>query len=295
MPLLAIVKEIKHLSRCRYLSVHDLNKRAESIGVFFHQSSQGRKNLQFYKRTRYVSPLQTNLNRSNMALGSALSRGLSFRKNKEQDSKPTRAYFQSAPTKHGFDITKAWIVSGRQPARHSALQPHQIDALTYFLSLPPTTPLLATRIAALGPPLTRPSFTNAPSCLCQAHTWFELRYIEDLMALIGKEIGPRLAKLRTCPKELLSPQTREVLQTLEPYLYLFPTEGAEAGHSTHEAECHRENVSIFFLSHFPPIRTAVGFVRRVLGIRDFTWPLKRVYPLQNFLERNTLIPKSCSA
>ncbi|KAL2053389.1 hypothetical protein ABVK25_006383 [Lepraria finkii] len=177
-----------------------------------------------------------------MPLASALARGLSFRKNKDQDSK--KPYFQAAPDRHGFDIKKTWIVSGRQPGRHSALQPHQISALTDLLSLPPTTPMLATRIAALGPPLTRPSFTNAPNCLCHAHTWFELRFIEELVELIGKEIGPRLAKLRTCPRDLVSPQTEDLLQTLEPYIHLFPAKGAEAGHSSDDAVCHRQNCSL---------------------------------------------------
>ena len=104
--------------------------------------------------------------------------------------------------------------------------------------------MLATRIAALGPPLTRPSFTNAPNCLCQAHTWFELRIVEELEELIGKEIGPRLAKLRTCPRDLVSPQTEDLLQILEPYIHLFPAKGAEAGHSSDDAVCHRQNCSL---------------------------------------------------
>ncbi|KAL2038831.1 hypothetical protein N7G274_008353 [Stereocaulon virgatum] len=169
---------------------------------------------------------------------SALARGLSLRKIKDSDKQ--HAQFPSAPDRHGFDIKKSWIVSGRQPGRHSALQPHQLSALIRVLSLPSTTELLATRIAALGPPLTRPSFTNAPNCLCQVHTWFELRYIEELTDLIGEEMGPRLAKLRTCPRELVSPQTEQLLLALEPYLYLFPTAGAEAGHSTDGAACHRQ-------------------------------------------------------
>ena len=75
--------------------------------------------------------------------------------------------------------------------------------------------------------------------------------------MIGNEIGPRLARLRTCPAEVLSPETREVLMTLEPYLHLFPTPGSEAESLSHASECHRETCSICNLANCPACKLSL--------------------------------------
>ncbi len=75
--------------------------------------------------------------------------------------------------------------------------------------------------------------------------------------MIGNEIGPRLARLRTCPADVLSPETKEVLMTLEPYLHLFPTPGSEAESSSHASECHRETCSICSLASCPACKLSL--------------------------------------
>ena len=69
--------------------------------------------------------------------------------------------------------------------------------------------------------------------------------------MIGNEIGPRLARLRTCAADLLAPETREVLMTLDPYLHLFPAAGSEAEASNDISACHRDTCSICSLASCP--------------------------------------------
>ena len=184
-----------------------------------------------------------------MPLKRSLVRGLSLsRRSDDRESTSTTPYFPSAPNK-GYDIKKTWFASGRQPAGHSVLQPHQISTLISFLTLPKHKPLLATSIAALGPPLARPGFTNTPRSLCRAHTWFEPRWIEELANVIAEEMGPRLAKLRRSPVDLLSQETKDLLIILEPFLHLFPAPESEAGTSSHASECHRATCSICSLTN----------------------------------------------
>ena len=75
--------------------------------------------------------------------------------------------------------------------------------------------------------------------------------------MIGNEIGPRLARLRTCAADVLSPETREVLMTLEPYLHLFPTLGSEVESLSDTAECHRDTCSICNLANCPACKLSL--------------------------------------
>jgi len=154
------------------------------------------------------------------------SHKLAFLKPKEGfiSQKPHSGIFPSAPTINytKLHLRKQKLLYGRLPPTHSTLQPHQIDWLTYYLSLPSDNLLLTTKIAALGPPLTRHMYSNAPRDLCHVHTWLEVRWIEDLTTAVREEIGPQMEKLRNAPRELLSKPTKKHLKRLEPYRHLFP-------------------------------------------------------------------------
>lgn len=96
--------------------------------------------------------------------------------------------------------------------------------------------------------------------------WFEGRWIEEFIGVIGEEVGPRLGRLRRWHKEerkalgtsnILSPETREVLTTLEPYLHLFPVMGSEAEASSDVSECHRDACSICSLANCPACKLSL--------------------------------------
>ena len=101
--------------------------------------------------------------------------------------------------------------------------------------------------------------------------------------MIGNEIGPRLARLRTCAADALAPETREVLMTLEPYLHLFPAPGSEAEASSDVSECHRDTCSICSLASCPACKLSLFLQNpdavRAIGICAFgrkkkhgSWP-----------------------
>ena len=75
--------------------------------------------------------------------------------------------------------------------------------------------------------------------------------------MIGNEIGPRLARLRTCAADELAPETREVLITLEPYLHLFPAPRSEAEATSDVSECHRDTCSICSLASCPACKLSL--------------------------------------
>ena len=75
--------------------------------------------------------------------------------------------------------------------------------------------------------------------------------------MIGNEIGPRLARLRTFAADVLAPETREVLMTLEPYLHLFPAPRSEAGASSDVSDCHRDTCSICSLTSCPACKLSL--------------------------------------
>ncbi len=75
--------------------------------------------------------------------------------------------------------------------------------------------------------------------------------------MIGNEIGPRLARLRTCNADMLALETRDVLMTLEPYLHLFPTLGEGEESLSDTAECHRDTCSICNLANCPACKLSL--------------------------------------
>ena len=115
------------------------------------------------------------------------------------------------------------------PPMHGKLRPHQVDWLTFYLSKPLDTQLLKTSIAALGPPLTRSMYSNPPNCLCDVHTWLELRWIEELTYVVGQEMITGTAKLRGAPREMLSRPTKKHLKRLEPYHGIFSDDRGFSG------------------------------------------------------------------
>ncbi|KAM0794485.1 hypothetical protein BDR22DRAFT_977687 [Usnea florida] len=114
------------------------------------------------------------------------------------------------------------LLWGRPPPGHHTLQPSQIASLTHTLSLPTDTPIYSSLVGALGLPLSRSQFSPVPSCFCDAHFWFERKYIDELTQVIAHELGPQLDKLRHAPTHLLSKRTTHLLTTLQPYQDLFP-------------------------------------------------------------------------
>ena len=117
------------------------------------------------------------------------------------------------------------LLYGPPPPRANApLTPEQILELTFMLSQPVDTPLLTTSIARLKVPLSRPEWSKSAHCLCDVHTWFDLRWIDELTFIIGEEIGPRLDTLRKVPGELRSVETDRILGRLERYRHIFLAE-----------------------------------------------------------------------
>jgi len=163
-----------------------------------------------------------------MPLPHTLSRGLSFGKSKDQKpevsrSRPPLSRPQASASSLHRSIHKSAFLNGRQPPRSSSpLTSDQILDLTYMLSLPVDTPMLTTSIAKLKAPLSRPENSGPAQSLCDEHTWFNSRWIDELTAIIGEEIGPRLNNLRKAPSQLRSVETDGILNILEPYAHIFP-------------------------------------------------------------------------
>ncbi|KAL9130571.1 MAG: hypothetical protein Q9217_001284 [Psora testacea] len=112
----------------------------------------------------------------------------------------------------------------------TSINPAQATALTYILSLPMDTPLLATKIAWLGSPLSRPESSLWPIELCEVHTWFEPSHLHGLTDLIVEELWDRSEGLYAFPKEYLGKQVREMLHsTLLPFRDLFKPKAGQIG------------------------------------------------------------------
>ena len=84
--------------------------------------------------------------------------------------------------------------------------------------------------------------------------------------MIANEIGPRLARLRSCDADVLALETREVLSTLEPYLHLFPMLGEEVESASESAECHRDTCSICNLANCPACKLSL-FLQNTDAVR----------------------------
>ncbi|KAL6720549.1 hypothetical protein ACLMJK_002473 [Lecanora helva] len=183
-----------------------------------------------------------------MPLPSALSRGFSFVKPKEpkpQPSKPAISRSKTTGSALQRSFHKSTFLNGRQPPKtKTILTPDQVLDLTFMLSHPVDTPLLTSSIANLEAPLTRSSKLTPASCLCDVHTWMDLRWIEALTAVIGEEIGPRLKNLRNAPSQLRSVETEEILGMLDNYAHIFPCEDTDGSRMANPYQCNIRNCLI---------------------------------------------------
>ena len=185
-----------------------------------------------------------------MPLRDALSRGLSFSKPKGQkveSSRPGPQLVRSQATASALQrsIQKSTFLNGRQPPKaNTPLNSEQILDLIFMLSQPVDTPLLTTSIASLKPPLSRPEKSSPANCLCNVHTWFDLRWIDDLTAVIGEEIGPRLENLRNAPRQLRSVETDEILGMLQNYAHIFPSKDPDSSRMANPYQCNARNCMV---------------------------------------------------
>ena len=185
-----------------------------------------------------------------MPLPHSLSRGLSLGKSKEpkyENPRPRPALSRSKTTTSALQrsFNKSKFFSGRQPPRsNSSLTSEQILDLTYMLSQPIYTPLLTTSIASLSPPLTRSNKSSPAHCLCDVHTWFDLRWIDELTAIIGEELGPRLDNLRSAPSQLRSVQTDEILGMLQSYAHILPADDPDGSRMANPYQCNIRDCAV---------------------------------------------------
>ena len=142
---------------------------------------------------------------------------------------------------HWFIQKSAFLYGRNSPTTGTQLTPEQVLDLTYMLSLPVGTPLLSTRIAGLGQPLSRSAKSAAPGDLCSVHAWFEPKYIHRLSAVFSEELGPWLDSIRKAPPRLRSAETDEMLEVLENYAPIFLPDGS--GIADH-GQCHLRDCSI---------------------------------------------------
>ena len=163
----------------------------------------------------------------------------------------------------------------------------QAEALVYLLSLPLSTPLLTTKVAWLGAPLSRHGSSLWPKDLCETHTWFEPKYLHQLTQLIGKELWDRSEGLYAFTEERLGEEVRVMLyETLWPYREIFPRpeegverKGPERIGSPYEAfskpNCSQESCTACKLSLFFEDRKAVRALALLCKGRKqhrYTWP-----------------------
>lgn len=104
----------------------------------------------------------------------------------------------------------------------TCLRPVHIHALTHdILGQSVETPLLTTKIAGMGSPLTRTADTAWSKDLCNVHTWLNMEWLNQLRGLVGNEIGPHLRKMWALPQEYLNEETERYLyEILWPYRIL---------------------------------------------------------------------------
>lgn len=188
-----------------------------------------------------------------MRLPTTLARAFSLGKSQEgHDRSGNRSSRgRSQPTVSAIQRShhKSNFLYGRQPPTTEAgLGPKQVTELTYILSLPLGTPLLTSKIANLKPPLTRSVNSNAPADLCDVHTWLEPIWIDELTAVIGEEIGPRLDSLRNAPRQLRSVRTEEIIGLLGKYAYMFPTTYSDTSRLTSPLQSNLQSCDFYSVS-----------------------------------------------
>ena len=92
------------------------------------------------------------------------------------------------------------------------------------------------------------------------HSWFELRWVDELYTLVGEEIGPWLKSLRMASQDMLSKRTRRCLRRLEPFVHLFPVDHPVTGKPPMQADtCHREYCQVCNLTHCKACKLSLFF------------------------------------
>ena len=169
----------------------------------------------------------------------------------------------------------------------TTITPSQAQSMTHLLSLPLSAPLLSTKIAWLGAPLSRHKDSLWPKDLCETHTWFEPRYLHELTQLIAKELWERSEGLYAFPCECMGEEVRGMLyDTLLRYCDIFTvsidtdrTKGPEIIGSPYEPfakpECPTEICIACKLSILFQDRIAVKSLATLCKGRKrhgYTWP-----------------------
>lgn len=130
--------------------------------------------------------------------------------------------------------------------------------------------MLSSVVGALGVPLSRSQFSPTPSCFCNAHFWFEQKYIDELTEVITHEIGPQLDKLRIAPRELISRKTERLLSTLQPYQDILTSTTDTSSILSMEPTCPACTLSHFFQN--PAAVNALTLAVKGRKHRAHPWP-----------------------
>lgn len=130
--------------------------------------------------------------------------------------------------------------------------------------------MLSSVVGALGVPLSRSQFSPTPSCFCNAHFWFEQKYIDELTEVITHEIGPQLDKLRIAPRELISRKTERLLSTLQPHQDILTSTTDTSSILSMEPTCPACTLSHFFQN--PAAVNALTLAVKGRKHRAHPWP-----------------------
>ena len=133
--------------------------------------------------------------------------------------------------------------------------------------------MLSSVVGALDLPLSRSQYSYVRSSFCDAHFWFEQKYIDELTEVVAHEIGPQLDKLRTAPKELISKKTERLLSTLEPYRDIFAASASASDTSSIlslKPPCPACTLSLFFQN--PTAVRALSTSAKGRKHRNQPWP-----------------------
>ena len=131
--------------------------------------------------------------------------------------------------------------------------------------------MLSSIVGALKVPISRSQFSNAPSCFCDAHFWFEKKYIDELTEVIAHEIGPQLDKLRSAPRELISKKTKRLLSVLQPYTDIFDSISDASSIISAKPTCPACTLSYFFQN--PEAVKALTVCCKGRKHRNRPWPV----------------------
>ena len=135
--------------------------------------------------------------------------------------------------------------------------------------------MLSSIIGALEVPISRSQFSHAPSNFCDAHFWFEKKYIDELTEVIAHEIGPQLDKLRIAPRELISKKTERLLSTLQPYKDIFASVTDTSSILSAKPTCPACTLSYFFQN--PDAVKALTICVKGRKHRNRPWPISMAW------------------